>query len=1023
MNDRIGLMTCFKRILILIVTIFITGCASSIPSGEVPKQVKQQDRKSKIAYNRTMEWLSIVKQTKSPVSLPKGTTIDSLKRTKKPKILQIYFSDQFSYFPLREQHIVTIYKEVREALGWRFRNYDVQLYSLELPIEELVPNIFRSNPAKYDRLRMPVLPENRPAPILRNTSKNLEPSQGLFGRNIVVWPSHGWYYNGREDVWEWQRPRLFQTVEDLLPYAFVIPYLEPMLENAGAQVFIPRERDLQMNEVVIDNDDAPTTGINPPLVSWSGTGASIWNEGDSCGLHYGRPPYLANFNPFGQGSQLIATTDSAVSGTMKWIPNLPETGEYAVYITYCATDSSTTEAHYRVRHSGGVTDFRVNQQIGGNTWLYLGKLNFSAGYDPTNGSVELLNDASQTGQMISADAVRFGGGMGMIMRKGRTSGRPKFVEGSRYYLQYIGMPNTLVYNLNGDNNDYKDDYQSRAEYANYLNGAPAGPSNHRAEKGLGIPIDISMAFHTDAGITGLDTTIGTLMIYSLTGTDSTRLFPGGMSRLANRDLADIMQSQIVRDIQMNFDSTWNRRNLMDALYSEAARPNMPGVLLELLSHQNFTDMKYASDPAFRFGVARAIYKGMLKYLSFQYKTAYVVQPLPIKKFEADLTDSNTVILKWAPEYDPLELTAVAKSYRVYMRLGATDFDNGIAVAGTQFETPKLEPGQIYSFRVTAVNEGGESFPSGTLGAAIPKAAKKCVGTALVVDGFDRVSGPATLEHGHFMGLANFIDVGVPDGIDINYTGEQYAFDPGETFATNTFPGHGASFADEEVLTRPGNTRDFVIIHGAALLQNGYAFGSATRDGWIMDSSLTHSYDLVDLILGEQRAIVNRSGFLKKVNSPRFQAFPKMLQYRIRKYSRSGGKLLITGAYVASDPLRSAFSDENSQAFAKNVLKMEWVSDHASRSGNVVVTDSSLASVIPSLSFNQGRTTNIYGVESPDALRGARGSITICRYSENQFSAGYFYKSSYRLVILGFPFETISPDQRSIFMGGLLNYFK
>ena len=34
------------------------------------------------------------------------------------------------------------------------------------------------------------------------------------------------------------------------------------------------------------------------------------------------------------------------------------------------------------------------------------------------------------------------------------------------------------------------------------------------------------------------------------------------------------------------------------------------MLLELLSHQNFADMRYGSDPRFKFLVSRAIYKGI-----------------------------------------------------------------------------------------------------------------------------------------------------------------------------------------------------------------------------------------------------------------------------------------------------------------------------------------------------------------------------------------------------------------------------
>ena len=63
------------------------------------------------------------------------------------------------------------------------------------------------------------------------------------------------------------------------------------------------------------------------------------------------------------------------------------------------------------------------------------------------------------------------------------------------------------------------------------------------------------------------------------------------------------------------------------------------MLLELLSHQNFADMKFGLDPTFRFTVSRAIYKGMLKYLSARYGCAYAVQPLPVNSFATAFTDT------------------------------------------------------------------------------------------------------------------------------------------------------------------------------------------------------------------------------------------------------------------------------------------------------------------------------------------------------------------------------------------------
>ncbi|HBX21035.1 MAG TPA: hypothetical protein DEF88_11365, partial [Porphyromonadaceae bacterium] len=66
--------------------------------------------------------------------------------------------------------------------------------------------------------------------------------------------SHGWYYEQKLSRWEWQRARIFQTVEDLYTQSYVVPFLVPMLENAGANVLLPRERDYNTHEIIIDNN-------------------------------------------------------------------------------------------------------------------------------------------------------------------------------------------------------------------------------------------------------------------------------------------------------------------------------------------------------------------------------------------------------------------------------------------------------------------------------------------------------------------------------------------------------------------------------------------------------------------------------------------------------------------------------------------------------------------------------------------------------------------------------------------------
>ena len=91
---------------------------------------------------------------------------------------------------------------------------------------------------------------------------------------------------------------------------------------------------------------------------------------------------------------------------VKWIPDIPEDGEYSVYVSYKSLPASVPDARYSVLHTGGVTSYRVNQQMGGGTWVYLGCFNFRKGVHE-NQSVLLSNESAHDG-VVTADAVRFG---------------------------------------------------------------------------------------------------------------------------------------------------------------------------------------------------------------------------------------------------------------------------------------------------------------------------------------------------------------------------------------------------------------------------------------------------------------------------------------------------------------------------------------------------------------------------------------------------------------------------------------
>lgn len=1005
--------------LLVILSLILTACSSSRIEKEEKKETKKEVKTTPVKTIKTniSDFLAEVRKTHLPLTLPYGVKVDTVISDSARKSITVVFNEALEQIPFRNENVKAFSSALKDAAGSGYKDYMFSVRSGNKTLEELIPNFYREK-ANYDQSRLAKTAE-RPMPVVQNASRPYVIETGLNDRNIVLWQSHGWYYSNTAERWEWQRPRLFESVEDKVPLSFTIPYLIPMLENAGANVFVPRERDIQTNEVVVDND---TKGKeNKKYYTETVKSKKLkWATSETPGFAYGNPPYPENFNPFLQGTSRFAAVDSVTSAEASWIPDVPEEGYYGVYVSYMGSKDNASDALYSVYHSGIRTDFRVNQKIGGGTWIYLGKFKFEKGLNPGTDKVTLVNQSDdKTARFVSADAVRFGGGMGIISRNGKTSGRPKYLEGSRYWLQYAGMPDTLVYSLNKNKNDYNDDYQSRAEYANYLKGAPFGPNRNRNEKGLGVPIDLSMAFHTDAGITTNDTTVGTLSIYSTEAADERTVFADGVSRMANRDLADIMQTQIVQDLRAKDDPAWNRRQLKDSQYSEAYRPNMPSLLIELLSHQNLLDMKYVLDPRFRFDVARAMYKGMLKFLATQYNRPYTVQPLPVDHFQALLDNQGGALLKWHAVEDSLEVTAKPDHYVVYTRMDDGDFDNGQVSSDTRFVFRSLKPGIIYSFKIAAVNAGGESFPSEVLSVCRMNNTKAPV---LIVNGFDRISGPATIETPAFAGFANFLDAGVPDKYDIGFSGSQYDFNPASQFISNDAPGHGASHADYETKVIAGNTFDYPYVHGKSIREAGYSFSSASNESvWDNEVSMKN-YKITDLILGEEKETRWQKAAVDSLRGRQFKAFPAALQKAVSDYLQSGGSMFITGSYIGSDLCLNKTKDDPDVQFAKKVLKFTLDTDHASSNGEVFAAPSSKVPLPDNFRFNTELSPAMYAVEAPDAINGTGGSQAILRYGENSFPAGLAYKKEYGLVLFGFPFESVTAQKdRNSIMEGVLNY--
>ena len=954
-----------------------------------------------------------------PVRISPLARVDTLLADSAQKTLRVMFSREMSFRPFREETVRTLYDTVRGLLGERFRGFSLSIETTGHRIEELVPNMYRVS-EQIDSTRLARPDTGVRVPVVRRVSRPFTPTAGLYGRNIVLSPSHGWMYSKERDRWEWQRPRLYQSVEDLIPMSFVVQYLMPMLENAGAMVFVPRERDTQTHEVIVDND-----GLRGRRAAGRyqerNSGRLRWKNGPGSGFAPLGHLFVSNENTFVLGSYRRRPADTLGTANIRWTPDIPEDGEYYVSVTYPAGDSNVTDAHYTVYHTGGATEFLVNQRIGGSTWEYLGRFRFKAGMHPPTGSVVLTSKSITPSSFVCADGIRFGGGMGMILRNGRASDRPLFTLGARYYLQYIGMPDTLVYTVTNNRDDYRDDFMSRPEYANYLRGAPFGPWKDRKSPGLGIPIDLSYSFHTDAGIAPGESTIGTLAIYTSQSPDSQSVFPDSVSRMANRDLADVVQSQIVRDLRALDDSGWSRRDLWDAKYQEAFRPNMPSVLVELLSHQNFSDMRHVQDPVFRFDVSRAIYKGVLRFLAGQHGFQPVVQPLPVTHMCATISGEREVTLQWKPGLDSLEPSARPLRYMVYIRMEDGEFDNGRVADQPSLTVPNLLYGVLYSFKVTGVNEGGESFPSEILSVCLQKRPRD---TVLVINGFTRVGPPAWVESKGFSGFMSSLDAGVPYHHDFSFTGAQYDYDPSSEYRTNDGPGHGNSRADHEGEVVAGNTFDYVSVHGNALRSCGYSFLSAGVDAIIDSMVQLRKFRTVDLILGKQRRTHNGSIVIDSTAKAniRFETFPPSLRSMLRDYAYEGGAMLISGSYVGTDLFQRTPFDSAAAMFATDILHYGWATGHASSNGIVQPVDSTFRVPDSVFHFTTVATHDTYGIDSPDAIDPIGGGKTLLRYAEDRFSAGVGYRGSYRLVTLGFPFESVIPaPARAMLMNRILTY--
>jgi N-acetylmuramoyl-L-alanine amidase len=537
----------------------------------------------------------------------------------------------------------------------------------------------------------------------------------LSGKSVYLSAGHGFTWTNISGTFFWrtQRGNTNEIVEDLVSTETVHQWLVPLLQNAGARVFTVRESDTNPDLVLVDNGEA--------TYSESGNAAAF---STSSLMAWGRPtfPMAGDVNPFTLGSNRLMTVSPTVTASATWTAQIPRDGFYEVSISYTAFTARVTDAHFLVRHAGGESSFRVNQQRHGGTWVTLGTFYFRAG---GTAQVVAQNDSQDTRNPanVSLDAVKFGGGVGLIDRGGGVSGRGRFEESARYQAQWAGAPES-VYAPGGNTTgaDRNNDISARPRFAAWVReaGEPA----------------VYVAWHTNAANSmarGTQT-----YVYGTDGVGMCSLATEYAGVQGSRELGDFLRTELVNDFRQ--DAGWNEPAWRDfgtlcANFGELNPGNnaeTPAVLLEIAFHDNATDANRLKEPQFRYIAARAITQGIIRYFaSVDAVTPQFPPEAPTAVRARDLLNGRAEV-SWSPSATDAQNVGgqAATRYRVYSSDDGLAWDDGVETMNTSVDLA-LPAGRAKYFRVAGVNAGGESFPSVVVGA------KAGSPRLLIVNGFDR----------------------------------------------------------------------------------------------------------------------------------------------------------------------------------------------------------------------------------------------------------------------------------------------
>jgi hypothetical protein len=640
-----------------------------------------------------------------------------------------------------------------------------------------------------------------------------------------------------------------------------------------------------------------------------------------------------------------------------------------------------TNQLYRINHTGGQSLVRVPHNMAGSGWIYLGTYYFNTGSNTASGAVIISNLGPVPGAtgVVIADAIRFGNGMGDINRGGGVSTYPREEECSRYWVQKMvgqGQSATL----------YDPDYPSvTTDDDNDNVGAPIRMAREMNSTSLVTNMfkRIYLGFHSNAG--GGKGCIG---LYN----DET-LFPGTATpnqvtwaRIVSTNLDYAMKSLTVPPLELAWEN--NRSSPVyarsDYAFGEINDSTIGGefdaTIIEVAFHDDPNNAKLLRDPKVRNWMARASYQAVVKYMSVFDGGPTALFPEPPAKVRAIAT-TNGVTISWSA---PVAMfgSGAPTNYLVYRSSDGYGFGNPASVGGTgtTLTLTNVAADADFYFRVSAVNAGGESMPSETVGcrrASSPGAAK-----ILFVNAFDRFDRT----------------------LDLRQTPAAQNYKP---------PGHNNNTGTmDRVIPRSNNSFDYVVAHGKAISAYGMAFDSCENEAVSGGQINLTNYPIVIWACGNE--------------STADKTFTSAEQSKVTASLAAGGSLFVSGAEIGWDldrPTGPVAADRN---FIHNQLHAAYTNDD-SGSYTATAVGGGIFAGRSNATLDDG-SKGIYWVGYPDVLipSGSGASAALNYSGVTTGAAAIQYDGSNgggKVVYFGFPFETItSATRRNNYMADILNFF-